>query len=198
MIGRVYAIVDTKNPDYYLYIGSTVTSLKQRRSNHSAESKRSPNIKLYKYILEHGLDQFELTLLYKGLFVSLNAMHIHEEHYRLMFEPPLNSYKCSRGDITMDEYQKEYRRENKQTLRAMNRQRYEQNKDSISTKRKQYYGENRESILAKNQTRNKERVDCECGLPTTYGHLYRHSKSNKHNKRMVAIVLNEIIDQLCV
>ena len=43
------------------------------------------------YINEHDVTNFEVKLLDEVVFVSREATRRHEEHYRLMYEPPLNS-----------------------------------------------------------------------------------------------------------
>ena len=107
IFGKVYKMVHKNNPDEVLYVGSTVRKLSVRWSCHKFDAKCNPDTKIYKYINEHGVDSFELTLLEEKEFETRHAMETREEHFRTLYNPPLNTRSCSRGDMTKKEYKKE-------------------------------------------------------------------------------------------
>jgi hypothetical protein len=163
MIGRVYGIVDKRKPDIILYVGSTEQTLKVRWALHKYDSKHRKS-KVNVYLREHGgIDNFEMKLLDEGKFDKLKA---HEEHYRLLLDPPLNMRKCSVGDITMQEYMQQYYDANRGVIRARSKQRYEANRDTIRAKA-------------------ATKIECECGAAVSRNNIAEHRKTEKHKTRML-------------
>ena len=129
MFGRVYAIVDKRDPDVILYVGSTVQKLNIRWSLHKFDAKQKKS-KVNVHLREHGTDHFEMKLLDERAFEDIKAMRIHEEHYRMLHGPPLNTRKCTRGDMTRQQYKKNHRAENLDTILAKEKQWRETNRDT--------------------------------------------------------------------
>ena len=169
--GVVYAIVDKRDPDKILYVGSTV-NMKHRwychRYNTRHEKRHSYGLKVYVHIRESGgIDQFMHRPLYTGYFRDEDQLKELEEAYRDTCEAPLNMYRAHTGiesGIPKLEYEK------------------------------RYYNNTHE----KQNARKAERTLCVCGLDQRRGDIARHRKSAKHRRRMeVKAVMDDILAQVC-
>ena len=90
--GKIYKIVNSI--DKLIYIGSTITSLNIRFSEHKYEAKRSPNIKLYKHFAKYGIHHFEIKLIKKYPCNNKLELEIEEERYKLLLNAQLNTYRA--------------------------------------------------------------------------------------------------------
>jgi glucosamine 6-phosphate synthetase-like amidotransferase/phosphosugar isomerase protein len=81
----------------------------------------------------------------------------------------MNTNKSSRT-------KKEYREDNKETIKKKKREYYEDNKEKIQELRKEYYEKNKEKILEK----QKDICICSCGCEVNKHHIKRHQQTNKH------------------
>jgi hypothetical protein len=167
---KVYGIVSETEPDHYLYIGSTCQTLAIRWNDHKGESKRCPDRKVYVFLLEHGFKNFRIVEIEEGEFANKDDLRIHEEHFRLLYEPPLNTRRSSIGDMSRSDYVKEF-------LKA-------------------YYKKNKEQLLKKRKTQ----VTCECGCSVSSRNISRHRNTLKHinrmrtgNKEAAAFILDQVI-----
>lgn len=105
--GRVYKIIDKRNPSAVLYIGSTETPLSARWSCHKVDAKRY-SAKVNTYLLENGIDNFNLVLLEEGEFQNTISLRSREEYYRVLYNSPLNNNMCYTG-LTKKQYNKRER-----------------------------------------------------------------------------------------
>ena len=192
--GRIYKLVDKRNPDVFLYAGSTWEKLNRRWSFHKNKAKQHPDRKIYKYIHENGgVDCFELILLEEGMFEDRHSREMREEHYRVLHNAPLNIRKCSRGDITKKEYEKQYQEDNKYGIQKKKKQYYMDNKEKFLEQAKTYYEDNKVRIAKRAATK----VNCLCGLPIAKSGVARHRLTKIHRGRMQARALaGELIDDI--
>ena len=109
IVGRVYKLVDKREPLVALYVGSTETPLHNRWCCHRVDSKRYSS-KVNKYLSKHGVDNFELVLLEQDTFDNTPSLRAREEHYRVLLNPPLNSDVCYTGlcPKNLREYKNQY------------------------------------------------------------------------------------------
>ena len=110
---------------------------------------------------------------------------------------------------TMQKYKKEYKITHCDQVKKQNAQYYEKNKEIINEKhrfyllnnkekRKSYarnfYQENKVSILEKQKasyfSKNKDKIECACGVHIAKGGLNEHLQTKKHNDRMQYIKIN--------
>lgn len=165
MIGYIYKIV--KEGDDHIYIGSTNESLKERLRLHKKNAIKSPNRKVYKYILENGgWDRFKIKKVEKIEYANDSQLKQREEYYRSIQDKELllNTYKSYTG-LTEKEYRRQYQKES-----------YQNNKEKISEKRKKYYQNNKDQI----KERKKEKINCDiCGLSVMKNNIQRHQRSTK-------------------
>lgn len=80
-----------------IYVGSTKNPLSMRKCGHIHSFTTGKNKKLYNFMREHGINEFNLDLLET---VNDGTLKIREEHYRKTLNANLNSIRCY---ITEDE-----------------------------------------------------------------------------------------------
>ena len=149
-----------------IYVGSTV-NFRSRKNEHKScitnEKRKEYNYKLYKTIRRNDS---EWDMQPHSIFpcVSKLELTIEEERVRQLLTADMNSHSCGTG-LTMSEYMKQYR---------------EQNRDEINEKMKQYREQNRDEINEK----QRQKVTCECGCDVAKYYLSVHRKSKKHHLLM--------------
>ena len=168
------------NEDYddkNIYIGSTCDVIKRRchhKSSCNNENNKGYNIPVYQYIRENGgWDNWILIKIHEYKCSSKSELEIEERRMIDMLKPKLNKIIPTRSV-------KEWREDNKVSIREKDKQYYEANKQFIREKhkeyRKEYYEANKEVINEK----NKQTCICDiCGSEVNKHHLLRHKKSNK-------------------
>jgi hypothetical protein len=206
-----YKIYKLYNPDCdYVYVGST-RDFTTRKSKHKSDcnnvNSKAYNYKVYKTIREHdGFENWFMVVLEIMPDVTKLEAEMQEDTYRLDLNATMNSKRASCGGITLQEYNKQYNIDNKETIQQykkqyridnkeqileQNNQYYIDNKDKLLTQQKQYYENNKEKIRAIQnhyQINNKEKIsakakqkhDCNCGGRYTSINKLQHMKSKKH------------------
>ena len=122
-----YFVYKLFNPDYpEFYIGST-KDLKRRKAGHkhfcNTENSRYHNYKVYQYIREHGgYNSWSYEIL-EHIRNSINVYELRnvERKYIEELKPSLN---CEIPNRTIEEYLKQYRKDNKESLNQKKKEKF--------------------------------------------------------------------------
>ena len=187
----IYKIQHNDN-ESLCYIGSTC-NFKCRKNQHKTvcmnENDKGHNYKLYQMIRENGgWDSFKCVVIEEYPCETKRQLNIREEEYRVNFNANMNSQKAFRD---IKEYEKQYRKENKDKIKEYNKQYRMENTDKIKEHMEEYRKENADKIKEQRKEYNKVNVEkikehkreiivCECGCDVKRANLSRHRKTNKH------------------
>ena len=150
----VYEIINTITGDFY--IGSSV-DLKRREREHFRESawKHNQNKPLYKYMQQYGKENF----LFKTIWLCVpEELKKYEQIAIDKYNPKYNVCAAYTG-MSKEEYDKQYRKENADSIKQQRKQYRKENADSIKQYNKQYNKEHSDSIKQYNKQYNKEHSD---------------------------------------
>jgi hypothetical protein len=89
VVGYVYKLVDKREPDTILYIGSTKNRLQARWNEHSSRANDGTSV-LCKYMKRHGVDNFQLAVMGCYRCSTLRELRKIEETQLVNHDPPLN------------------------------------------------------------------------------------------------------------
>jgi len=112
----IYKLVNKEDYDNAnIYIGSTA-NLTQRKSAHKSDCMNEISVKYnqekYQFIRENGgWNEWNMIEVEKYPCTDNREAEAREEHWRIHFNADLNSRKCH-IDISLQEYQKQYRLDN--------------------------------------------------------------------------------------
>ena len=169
--GKIYKIVAFETED--VYIGSTVTSLKQRYSVHKSVFKAWVNTK-NKYcssahmFLRHGLDNCKIELIENCICYNKKELEGREAHFIEEYANTcVNSNKPGRS-------QAQWILDNKDKIAQYR----VDNKDRLDHYHAQYRNDNKAKILV----HSKVKQNCECGGNYTNVNKCQHIKTKKHQK----------------
>ena len=165
-----------------IYIGST-TSFRARKCGHKTtctnEKSRGHNIYVYQFIRENGgWENWDMIQIES---CCVDDRHELESQERLWIEElgaSLNKYIPTR---TM----KEYRCDNKESIRLRMKEYRKENKEVIATQGKEYRKENIQrykEYREENRQKYKEKITCECGSVVNKFGTPRHKRTKKHQK----------------
>lgn len=191
--GKIYKIVDNTNGN--IYIGSTSEpTLARRLSGHVRHYKQWLNGK-YHFVTSFKVlenDDYEIILLESYPCKSKDELHARERFWTNQIDC-VNKLKNQGMLIELGEnkYYKQYRQNNKESVKEYQKQYRENNKDSITKYKNHYYETNKDSIKEygkqyyktnKKEIKNKmnQKIACECGRCYTLNNKARHMKSDKH------------------
>lgn len=160
--GKIYKLLHN---DKVIYCGSTIQKLNERLLGHRNDSKRRPDIKVYKYVSNVGWDNVKIELIEEYNCNSKKELETRERYYIDELKPDLNVIRPGRT-------KKEYYNDNKDKIKILNREYKNNNKDKIAERNKIY--------RQKNMDKKKEKYTCECGSELTLCKKSRHEKSIKH------------------
>tara|TARA_R110000868_G_C10627026_1_gene742839 strand:+ start:168 stop:722 length:555 start_codon:yes stop_codon:yes gene_type:complete len=154
-------------PSTYNYIGSS-KNMPVRIGLHKSRCFDETNkCKLYQTMCENGgWEAFQLIELEHHNMTDQDARE-YEQQLIDMIQPNMNSYKAWTG-LTHQEYNKQYRQDNKEQFKERLKEYYVVNKERF----KQYRQDNKEL--------SQEKHNCECGGKYTTEHKSHHLKSEKH------------------
>jgi hypothetical protein len=157
-----YFIYKIYNPECdYVYVGSTrniATRKKCHKSSCNNVNYAKYNYKVYKTIRENdGWENWYMVTIEVMDNVTKLQAEMREDVYRVDLNATMNSKRASCGGITLQQYNKQYRIDNK---------------DYLKEQKKQYNQDNREQLNQKHT--------CDCGGRYTQTHKARHMKSKKH------------------
>ena len=137
----VYEIINTITGDFY--IGSSV-DLKRREREHFRESawKHNQNKPLYKYMQQYGKENF----LFKTIWLCVpEELKKYEQIAIDKYNPKYNVCAAYTG-MSKEEYDKQYRKENADSIKQQRKQYRKEHADSIKQYNKQYNKEHSDSI----------------------------------------------------
>ena len=200
--GKIYKLINNESSEI-LYVGSTCDTLPKRLGGHKKTSKRYPNRKVYKNIMEiGGWDNVKIVLIEKYpcdekidllkreryWIENCNSFNVEipsrsDEEYRNDNKEKIKQrsrqYRLQNKEkIAVRERQ--YYQENKDKIVGRVRQYYQENKDKINEKKKQYYQENKKKIKEKRRERGREKITCpRCSSIITKSAVSKHKKSKK-------------------
>jgi hypothetical protein len=171
--GKIYTI-RYKNDDSLIYVGSTVTPLYKRFSDHKSHSKnpKNENKQLYKKMNETDLNDWYIEL-YEDCPCDRKEQLTQREGQVIREIGTLNKQIAGRTN-------KEYREDNKEYKKEFNKEYYQENKEKIKEYKKEYREDNKEKI----KEYISEIVFCECGCNVIRNNIERHKRSLKHEKIM--------------
>ena len=170
-----------------IYIGST-TSFRARKCGHKTactnEKSKAYNYYVYQFIRDHGCwDNWDM--------IQIETRCADDKHELLSYERLwIEELGASLNKNIPTRTMKEYRKENKESIRLWMKEYRKENKEVIATQEKEYRKENKELIrqkyYEKNKEsfiqRNKEKISCDCGSIISRVNLARHRKTKKHQK----------------
>ena len=153
---KIYKIVDNINNN--IYIGSTCKTLKTRLSEHKSGYKRFlkglfNKIKSFDIIKNND---YKIELL-EDCEIKTKQELLARERFYIKNNECLNKNIPGRTDKEIQQYQKDYKKTNK---------------DKIDNFNKAYYIRNKEKL--------EEKFDCECGGKYTRCNKSHHIKTTKH------------------
>lgn len=150
--GRVYKLVD-KNTMEMFYIGSTKQSLAKRLGGHRNMSTRldQQHLPVYKKINEIGQINVKIILIEELKCENKDQLHRREaelirEHYDELTNKAIPKRSKEEWREDNPDYNKEYRKNNKEKIGDMNKHYRENNKETIAEYKKIYYENNKEAI----------------------------------------------------
>ena len=113
----------------HFYIGSTRNMVERRRTHKSCcNNQNSPayNQKKYQTIRDNcGFENWRLVILEIMENTTKLEAEMKEEFHRVELRAMLNSQKASCGGLTEQEYQKLYRKDNKEQIREQKLQKFD-------------------------------------------------------------------------
>ena len=158
--GKIYKLVCTLPDIDDIYVGGTAKpKLSDRMCCHRCEAKASKwNFKLYKFMREHGAENFKIELLEEYPCKSKKELGKREQHWIDTLKPSLNTANatCHRKEVvkrynskpSTKAYYREYRRkhpqkyteEQKQRRKEYNKRRFasmsQEDRDALNAKRR--------------------------------------------------------------
>jgi len=174
--GKIYKIMS--NMGDKIYIGSTTKEyLSQRMTAHRYDYKRWKEEKKSKILSfdifdEYGVENCKIILLELCPCNTKDELIARESHY-------IRTLTCVNKvipDRTKQEYQKEYRLNNRELVSEKRKEYNTQNKEAISKQGKEYREINKENIREK----QKQPFNCECGITCRIDSKPKHLRTKKH------------------
>ena len=133
-----------------VYVGST-RAYARRKNQHKSDCNNS-NSKCYNHLkyqtirANGGWNNWRMVPIEELQNVSKREAEIKEEQWRVNLNSILNMKKSSRGEISVSDYQKEYKLLNANKIKENRTKRYLQNKDKIKTQQKTYSIQHKQQI----------------------------------------------------
>ena len=128
-MGIVYKIVDKREPDVVLYVGSTIKPLLYRWCGHVVDYKRY-NSPIYEHMREAGgIDHFEPIAIAR-FNCTTKELREHEQTYMNKLTPKLNRRRAMYLGSKHD-YNKAYNAEHREKYNARRRARYAARRASL-------------------------------------------------------------------
>jgi hypothetical protein len=196
---KIYVIKSSKTDN--IYIGSTITELRERFTKHKSGYKRWLE-KKDKYMSSFEILQYEdayIELVENYPCEKVEELRIREGNVMNEYEHCINKMVAGRtrkewldeNKEYIKEYKKEYQEKNKEKIKEKNKEYYENNKEQIREyreKNKEQIKERSKQCSKKYREKNKEqikekrkiKINCGCGSEYTKIHIRRHIKSIKH------------------
>ena len=143
------------------YIGST-RNMVQRKKNHKSScnnpNSKGYNQKTYRTIRDNGgWDEFRMVPLELMENTTKFEAECREEVVRCELQAKMNSIRATRGNLSIQEYNRLYREENKDHIKENAKKYYQENKDHYKEHNKKYREEHKEHRKLYNEE-NKEQI----------------------------------------
>lgn len=168
------------------YIGSTVDFLK-RMINHRHVAYSSGTIEFNKFScspLYQALEKFDpqINILERlPQNVPVKKKKEREQYYINLIKPDLNNIDATSGYCTKEEYQKNYREDNKEKNKVYSKEYRIKNKESLRIYDKEYGAKNKEHRNEKSRQRYQQNtIKCKCGQIVSKKYLSKHCETVKH------------------
>jgi hypothetical protein len=176
---KIYKI--TCNITGLTYYGSTVNPISKRVNHHRCIFRTGNSECTSKQVLIGG--DYDYSLVEEFSCENKDQLHKRERFY-------IENNDCVNKQIPSRTL-KEYYKQNKDRIKAKNKEYWDQNrnelletvkkyykknKDKFQHKSKEYYEENKDRILVNQKTK----VTCECGSVVNKSSLVRHKRTKKH------------------
>ena len=149
--GKIYSLINI-NDGIIFYIGSTIKKLNDRLSNHKhaafyINNEKSYNTKLHNFIRSIGADNININLIEQYPCNNKKELLYRERFYIEMMRPDCNVITPIISTEEKKEYDKKYRKDNKEELIQYNIRYRKENRDELLKNRKKYYEDNKEKLL---------------------------------------------------
>ena len=190
--GNVYKIICSVD-DNICYIGSTFNQVRHRFQEHKNSYRKwlkgkGQKLSLCPYFEKYGIENFKCILI-KSYMVYREHKHDFK-HLQSKEQLWISKTKCINKHNSffikrfyqLQEYQKEYRQNNRDKILEKQKENYKKNKNKILEKRKEYYEKNKSKILEYNKLRLYTCLSCNKTMIKSS--KYNHEKSGKHIKNI--------------
>ena len=167
--GHIYKLCCTDPNVKEVYIGST-SNPRVRKCTHknacNSPSSHNYNYNVYQYIRAHGgWDNWQMVILEANIrYDEKFELRARERHWLEILSASLNSNTPNR---TMSEW-------------------HQDNREPLAIYKKQYRQDNIEAV----KSRQKEKIECDCGI------TYNRSGKSQHNKRKKHKQYQELYDYI--
>jgi hypothetical protein len=166
MKGYVYKIANAN--DSIIYIGSTTETLTKRWEKHVLNYRcwlksGGSACAIFHSFQEHGINSFDIHLISEHDISHQRQLHQAEQLVIDKTKGAINRQRSFRTPTQLQEYQRQYRTDNR---------------DAIRVNRQEYYKQNRESIIAS----RKVSYDCDCGGRYQTTDRSKHMRTQKHQR----------------
>ena len=194
---KVYKIYFDECDDFY--IGSTKTALSNRMTQHRAAVRKGSTCRVHNFIRSKNMN-FNYILVRTCMVSNKDQQRQFEQLVISEMNPNLNKIRAYATEEQHREYQKEYRNENKESIKEYKKE-YDkeyrnENKESIKEYQKEYQKENKEHMKEyKKEYRNenkksisekrKIKIYCSyCDKYTRRADISKHIKTKTHIKNL--------------
>ncbi len=169
--GKIYKVTDTLSRE--CYIGSTISSLKNRLACHRDHYKNYINrtyhyISIFDLFLKYGVENCKIELIEDYPCVDKKELQLREGYH-------IRNHACLNHNIA-GRTKKEYYLDNKDTIQRQTKHYYRTHREGLLEKSKVYREVNKDKI----KERQCQAFQCQCGGHYIYSHTSRHKKSKKH------------------
>ena len=178
----VYKLINYDCPENE-YVGST-TNFTRRKQNHKHHTTniQSPkyNRRVYKIIRENGgWEAWHMIEIKKYPCENRREAEMQEDRIMHELKANMNMIKAFRTEEDKKKYEKDYRKDNRETIKSKAKAYRDINKEKLKDICKAKWTPEKE---ANKQSLQKEEVACECGCTFRRDGRARHLRSNKHKK----------------
>ena len=195
--GKIYQILNSETDD--VYVGSTCQKLSKRMTNHRTQLKSGRVCKLYEKMHEIGEEHFYIELIEEYPCENSEQLLKREGEWMRRIST-LNENVAGRNN-------KQYKQENKETIKEREKTYYQENKEQILQRQKEHYTENKERINERHKKYNEEHKeeiqayrDSRKEEKTQYNKsYYKENKEQSYNKHKEWVAKNKvkIICEIC-
>ena len=198
--GKIYKILNSIDDE--IYVGSTIEALSRRMTRHRSLANTNPYNKLYKHMIDIGIDKFYIELVENYPCNDVYEL-IAREGYYIRENGTLNKNVAGRT-------RKEYMEDNYDHLKEVSKIWHENNKEHMKERNKSYYENHKEHIKQATHKYNEEhkewkleydrlyrlanketikeakqiRMVCECGCDILKAVKARHYRTKRHQQFM--------------